>query len=477
MTPAVSAMTQRPLSPAERFPGVRPEAARGLRLVSLSEVLTALSYALDLTGGLPAGHTVRTCMIGMRIANTLGLSDDESAALYDAVLLKDAGSSSNAAYITALFDTDDRIVKRRLRWIDRESLVTTAFHTARSVAIGRSSWSRVTHFVGLLHDDQIGRSFVRVRSDRGAKVALRLGFPRATAHAIKSLDEQWDGCGLPDGKRGEEIPLLSRIANLAQTVEAFRAQRGVDYAIRMALARRGRWFEPRLVDIVAAWENDSAWWAKLDSPDVNAEALALKPSNHVRLVDERGIDDVARAFADIIDAKSPFTYCHSTRVANFACAIAERLGLQAEDVRRLRRAALLHDIGKLGVSSRMLDNPGPLTRFERKEMQRHSVYTWEILSRVAAFTDFARMAALHHEKLDGSGYPWGVRGDDLDLPTRILCVADVYDALTSARPYRPAMAPAVAFSLIQRESGTKLCSEAVDGLASYVQALPQQMAG
>ena len=419
-----------PSAPAKALAAARADASRGLRLVSLSEVLTALSYALDLTGGLAPGHTVRTCMIGMRIAHTLGLSDEECAALYDAVLLKDVGSSSNSAYVNAIFDDDDWLTKMKL---------------------------------------------VRARSDRGSKVALRLGFPRATAHAIRSLDEQWDGSGLPDGKRGAEIPLLSRIANLAQTIEACRSQQGAAYALGVARSRRGRWFEPRLVDIVSTWENDVEWWSKLESPDVTAEVLALKPFNHMRLVDERGVDEVARAFADIIDAKSPFTYQHSTRVSDYACGIAERVGLSVEEIRRLRRAGWLHDIGKLGISSQLLDKTGPLTRVERKEMKRHPLHTWDILSRVGAFADFARMAAQHHEKLDGSGYPWGMKADELDTSTRILCVADVFEALTSARPYRSALAPSVAMSIIRRDSGVRLCPQAVEGLSSLVESLPNQM--
>ena len=204
----------------EHFSPVNREASRGLRLVSLAEVLTALSYALDLTGGLPPGHTVRTCIIGMRIAHTLGLSDEECSALYDAVLLKDAGSSSNASYLTALFDTDDRLIKPRLRWMDRRNRVTAGLHTMRAVGVGRSPLSRLSHFLGIVQDDLVAQKLVRIRSDHGAKIALRLGFPRATAHAIRSLDEQWNGLGLPEGRRGDEIPLLSRILAVADDPRA-----------------------------------------------------------------------------------------------------------------------------------------------------------------------------------------------------------------------------------------------------------------
>jgi HD-GYP domain-containing protein (c-di-GMP phosphodiesterase class II) len=409
-------------------------------------------------------------MIGMRIAHTLGLSDEECSALYDAMLLKDAGSSSNAAYLSALLEGVDASQKRTREGVDGAG-------PSAPVRAGRYVWRRITGSHSTVSEDPVAQKLVKARSDRGAKVALQLGFPRTTAHVIRSLDEQWDGGGLPDGRRGKEIPLLSRIANLAQTLETVRSQRGVADAIEAAREKRGRWFEPMLVDLISEWEHDSEWWTKLQSNDLTREALALKPSNHVRLVDEEGVDEVARAFADIIDAKSPFTYHHSTKVAEYAVGIAERAGLSAEELRGLRRAAWLHDIGKLGVSSSVLDKSGPLTDAERAEMERHPVYTWEILSRVSAFADFARPAALHHEKLDGSGYPWGVKGDELDPCTRILCVADQFEALTSARPYRMGLSPGAALTLIKRDAGVRLCPVAVHCLVGFVETLPNKSIG
>jgi putative nucleotidyltransferase with HDIG domain len=192
--------------------------------------------------------------------------------------------------------------------------------------------------------------------------------------------------------------------------------------------------------------------------------VAAEPSDRAIEVDDEGLDGVARAFADIIDAKSPFTFRHSTRVAEVARLVAQRCGLDATEQRRIYRAGLLHDIGKLGVSNRILDKNGPLTDEERERVEQHPRFTLDILERVSAFRSFARIAALHHEKLDGSGYPFGYSAEDLDLPERILAVCDVYDALSSDRPYRSGMVEPVITSIMERDRGTRLDPLALDAL-------------
>jgi putative nucleotidyltransferase with HDIG domain len=195
--------------------------------------------------------------------------------------------------------------------------------------------------------------------------------------------------------------------------------------------------------------------------------LAAEPEDEVRVVDAEGLDRVARAFAEIIDAKSPYTHRHSTGVAEIARAVAARMNLDAETVRQLYRAALLHDIGKLGVSNRILDKAGPLTTSERTEMQQHPIHTMAILERVGAFRRFARVAAFHHEKLDGSGYPWGLHAAELDQSARILAVADIYEALTAERPYRVGMPEEDAIMFLRSQRGSKLDAlavEAIEGL-------------
>jgi putative nucleotidyltransferase with HDIG domain len=426
-------------------------------------VLSALSYALDLTEGAPAGHTMRTCLIGMRLAQEAGLGAMEQSALYYAILLKDAGCSSNAGRMAALFGSDDRWVKPRMKLVDWHDRMSLALKTALTVGQGRSLSIRVRQFMAIARTQDMTRDLILIRCDRGAAIARQLGFPDDTADAIRSLDEHWCGLGYARGLSGSDIPLLARIANLAQTVEAFFTQGGPRAALRVARKRSGTWFDPSLVRLVQGWRRDRDWWTLLRG-DVTDAVVAAEPSDRVMNVDEEGLDAVCRAFADIIDAKSPFTFRHSTRVADVAREVARQCGLDAAEQRRIYRAGLLHDIGKLGVSNNILDKNGPMTAEERTLMEAHPRFTLEILDRVSAFRRFAWTASLHHEKLDGSGYPFGKRAEELDLPARILVVSDIYDALTSDRPYRAGMHEAQATSILERERGTKLCPVALDAL-------------
>ncbi len=411
---------------------------------------------------------MRSCLIGMRLGREMGLGAEDLSALYYALLLKDAGCSGNASRMAALFGSDDNETKARMKLVDWHQRVRLALHTARNVARGQSLFRRVRQFLVIARTEDMTRELITLRCERGAAIAGRLGFPEATAGAIRSLDEHWSGLGYAEGLAGEDIPLLARIANLAQTVEAFHDAEGVDGAIAVARARNGRWFDPGLVSIVDGWQRDRAWWRALQSEDVTALVLAEEPADRVRFVDDEGLDEVARAFSDIIDAKSPFTFEHSRRVADYAVAMGRTMGFDEEEIRRLYRAGLLHDIGKLGVSNRILDKPGALTDEERAAMERHPANSHAILDRVTAFRDFAWTAALHHEKLDGSGYPYGLTGDALDAAARCLTVADIYDALTTDRPYRVGMERERALGIIESEAGTKLCVEAVGALRRCV---------
>jgi putative nucleotidyltransferase with HDIG domain len=191
---------------------------------------------------------------------------------------------------------------------------------------------------------------------------------------------------------------------------------------------------------------------------------AFEPRDRVQTADSERLDRVAEAFALIIDAKSPYTGSHSVGVARIAVAVADVLGYGPRALRDLRRAALLHDIGKLGVSNLILDKPGKLTDEEWVQMRRHPELTVRILQRVGAFRGLAATAGAHHERLDGRGYHLGLRGEQLNRDTRILAVADVCEALTADRPYRRAMEPDQVRAIMRRDVGLAFCPEALGAL-------------
>ena len=307
-----------------------------------------------------------------------------------------------------------------------------------------------------------GKELFQIRCDRGAAIAYELGFPERTAEAIRFMDEHWDGGGYPTGLNGARIPLESRIIGLAQVLEIFTGEFGVDRALEVARQRRRRWFDPELVDAVLPLGRDRHFWRMLFEGNPLEAVAAAEPTSARVSADQGRLDGIARAFAQVIDAKSPFTYEHSARVAAIARGMADRLGWPAAEQRELWRAALMHDIGKLAVSNAILDKPGKLTADEFARVREHPRYTFEILQRTPGFDAVALDASLHHERLDGRGYYRGWAADRLTPRARILAVADVMDALSADRPYRSALDSETVASMLLADAGTALCAEAVD---------------
>ena len=411
-----------------------------------------MSYALDLAEGEQGGHVLRACLIGMGIGERAGLSDKELGDLYYALLLKDTGCSSNSSRIAAVLIADDHRAKRSSKRRDL-TLATGRFrHAIATAAHDRPVRERIQTLRALATSDGFHRELVRIRCERGASIAEGLGFPPATVEAIYSLDEHWDGGGHPVGLRGEEIPLLARIAGLAQTAEIC--------GVRTARRRAGRWFDP---DLVALLREERL---PRDDASLAAEVEGLAPAGAAIEADEARISRVAHAFAEVVDAKAPSTGGHSHRVAALVSGAADTLGL--ESGRDVVRAALLHDIGKLGLSNRILDKPGPLTSKEWTAVRAHPLQTEAVLHRAAPLRPIAGIAGAHHERLDGSGYPRGLTAEELPLEARLVTVADVYDSMVSSRPYRVAMTPDGALDRMRHEARSgRLDADCVDALAAF----------
>ena len=433
--------------------------------IRLSEVVGALSYALDLTEGEPPGHALRSCLIGMRLAQELGLDAGTRSDLFYALLLKDAGCSANSARMAALFGADDHVAKRTSKRVDWSGKLPAFMWSLRTVAPGGSLRERGRRLRAIKDEGEVTRRLMQARCDRGADIALLIGLSSGTAEGIRALDEHWDGHGQPRGLHGEEIPLLARILCLAQTVEIFHAYAGVRGAWDMARRRRGGWFDPALVDTLGACRRDVAFWGSLAEPDVSP----WEPEDRVLHADDAQLDRIAIAFAGVVDAKSPWTYRHSDRASLIAAAVATKLGVDAAVVSEVRRAALLHDIGKLAVSNRILDKRGNLTAAEAAIVREHPIITAQILERVPGFRQLADLAGAHHERLDGRGYPRGLTADALDVPMRVLAVADVYEAVTSERPYRAAMSSDQALEILRAEAPARLDGAAVAALEQLLE--------
>ena len=441
----------------------------------LSELISALSHALDITEGQPEGHCLRSCWIGMQVGRHIGLSAEDLWNLYYTILLKDLGCSSNAARICELYLTDDLSFKRDFKTVGDSAQAVLNFvlsHTGLRSPLAE----RFGAVLNILRNGkELADELIQTRCQRGAEIARLLRFPESVATGIYHLDEHHNGKGRPHGLAGREIPLYSRIALLSQVADVFHTSGG-PAAVREELQlRRGQWFDPELVDALLELADADFWW-QLRSDDISAAVLALEPAWKVVQLDEDYLDDIASAFGQIVDSKSPYTSGHSARVALYVDLMAETMGLGSDRRRWLRRGALLHDIGKLGVSNSILDKPGKLDDDEWAAVRAHAMHTEAILSRIDAFAELARVSGAHHERLDGAGYPRGLSGDEISAETRIITCADIFDAITAARPYRGAVPVDETLAIMATSVGTAIDPDCFNVLKATVRRLPQMAA-
>lgn len=441
----------------------------------LSEVIAALSFALDLTEGQPAGHSIRCCWIGMHIGEKLGLTQHEQWNLYYTLLLKDAGCSSNAARLYELYGGDERKIKHDFKTVDNNDVQQITKFVISHTGIGEGLITKIKRLYKLSkHGEEYATELIETRCERGADIAIRLGFNDSIADGIRYLDEHWNGQGKPYKKAGNDIPVISQIALLSQVADVFFMSGDKESSLNQVQHRAGSWFNPELVKIFHDLSNNDAFWEKLGQDDLQNEITKLEPSSLAMKVTEARLDDITAAFGMIVDAKSPFTYNHSSRVALYTDAIADYFDYAEDHRAYLRRGALLHDIGKLGISNDILDKPGKLTDDEWALMHQHSLYTEEILLHLSPFTTLAKMAGAHHERLDGKGYPYGLNASDIHMDTRIITVADIFDAITAARPYRGPIPVDKSLEIMTQECGTAIDTTVLDALKSVTHKLGLQ---
>jgi HD-GYP domain-containing protein (c-di-GMP phosphodiesterase class II) len=444
--------------------------------ISLSEIISALSYALDLTEGAVHGHALRSCLLGMRIAEEAKLPSDQTSSLYFALLLKDIGCSRSASRMSQLLGGEDRAASAALNLEDwsrphKPSLSTLKLlwsqvlpDAGRVVRAARSLKNGITR-----HHNSFDK--IAPRYDRGASILNELGMGPIAAEAVRSVDERWDGSGYPDSLKGEQIPLLARICAIAQHLDFASAAAGMQSAIDTLEERSGTWFDPQMVRIARSLDRRGELWnncSPADAEQDTRQAVLNLDSGKRHQLESGQIDRICEAFADVVDAKSHFTFRHSQGVADAAFGIAQAMGLAADRAQLVRRAALLHDIGKLGVANAILDKKSQLSPEEWKAVYEHPRITRRILERVGPFHEMAVIAGEHHEKLDGSGYPDHLKGSDLSVESRIVAVADVYAALSEDRPYRAGIELDETLSIMSKLIPVQLDADCFEALVSVV---------
>jgi HD-GYP domain-containing protein (c-di-GMP phosphodiesterase class II) len=413
-------------------------ALEGIPAVSVEELLCAFSLALDLAEGRPKGHALRVCFIASSLAAELDLPRSQRTAAYFVGLLHDIGVPHASESVSAM-----------PRSYEQELFASSPLHT-REALVTRFGRERLEEITDALHEHAF----------EGATAAAGLGMPPQVAEAVLCHHERHDGSGFPLGLSGNDVPVVARVVAMADYAEALLtaevnpllARRRLDAALR---EQSGRAFHPKVVEAMVTLARRDTFWLSFHNESLFA-LLGEMSGQEVRPMAEETVLRTAGAFAEIADTKNSFKRGHSRRVGCFVRALTGALGLPEGHARAIELAGLIHDIGMLRVPSRIIGKPEILSVEEMGMLHEHPLESAEIVRAIPAWATIAGWVAAHHERLDGRGYPDGLIGDEIPFESRILAIADIYEALTAERPHRRAMAPGDAVNVLRGMIGANV---------------------
>ena len=407
--------------------------------VRLAELLAALSLATDLGTGFPQEKALRNLLIALSVADELDLDERTRADLYYASLIRFIGCTA-FTYESSRLVGDEFAMIRTFAHVDQskpKEMLGAIAATGRGHGLRAGARAIVKNAVRGKSLDEL---VVRADCEASARFADRFRLGGDVVAILTEAYERWDGKGARK-LQGDEISIGARAGVLAHQVEIFHRTHGRAAALEMARSRAGGWFDPTCV---TAFERCAGRVLQdIDAGSVWDAVLAIEPEPQVRITAER-LDDLAESLADFVDLKSPYLLGHSREVARLAASGATSIGLPQTEIAELRRAALLHDLGRVSVPNAVWDKEGRLNASEWEQVRLHPYHAERILGRSSAFSPVASLVGAHHERLDGSGYHRGSGAALLTKAARLLAAADVFQALTSERPYRPAMPPDLA---------------------------------
>jgi len=431
--------------------------------VRLAELVALLSLGTDLGLGQPMEHMIRACLIALRMGERLGLTEPERGVVYYSGLLAWVGCHTDA-YEQAKWFGDDTTLKRDVHYYYDMGRVGPAisFVLRHVGGPGRPLATRTRVGIAFMGDGLRTMKALAENHYRATdELAERLGLGADVRESLRQTYERWDGKGAY-GMKGEEIALSSRLINLADVVEVFGRTGGVDAAIMVARERSGTQFDPELVD--AFCEQAPMVLTELDQTPSWEAVIAAEPALGRGIAGEE-LELALEAIGEFAELKSPWIMGHVHAVRSLVTEAATSFGLPNDDLTELRKAACVYDLGRLGVPNTVWDKPGPLTRSELERVRTHPYLSERMLAFVPSLEALGRIAVQHHERLDGSGYPRGLSGDQIATTARLLAAADAYQALCEPRPHRPAQTAQDAAGELRREvTAGRLDGEAVDGV-------------
>lgn len=429
----------------------------------VSGVVAALSVASDLTRGHPPGEAMRACLLATALAREAGRDEAECRDVYWTALMRFAGCAATSHEIAARYGGDDVKVRARGDLID-SSRPGEALRFLVGLG-GVRMLSRVPGAPGFFTEG------ARADCEVGAQITRRLRLPEEVSRGVLDGFERWDGKGAPSKRKGDEIAEPARFAAVAYAGVMFDAVGGLDAAIDVVRRWSGRALDPAIAAVFLAAPEELL---RLSDPDdVWTAVVEAEPGTPRTFASEEAFEDALAAFGDAGDLKSPWFQGHSAGVAELA-AHAARLASRDETV--VRRAGLVHDLGRVAVPTGIWERPGPLRHEEWELVRLHPYHSGRILARSPVLEPIARVAGRHHERADGTGYPAGLRAAELDAEASVLAAADVLHALGEPRPHRPAFDLAEAARVIGElpldRDAVRAVLEAAGGPAPELPPLP-----
>src|SRR5579872_399974 len=419
--------------------------------IRLAELMAALSIATDLGMGQPLETALCACVVAMRLGEALRLDDDTLRDVYYQALLRYIGCNADTYAMAALFG-DELALRHDFAAVDPghpPDVLGITMRYMRQANAGEPPYRMVAMVArGLLTLPRLMNESFAGHCEVAQRLAVRLGLPDSLIVCLGQIYERWDGKGQPRKLKGEEVAPAVLLVSLAQDAVVWARIGGPEAAVATVRKRGGGAYHPQMAERFC--EAATIILTGLDEEPTWESVLALEPGGHDCLTDEE-LDRSCEALADFADIKSPYTLGHSPGVAALAASAGRRVGLVEADVTALRRAGLLHDIGRVGVSAGIWGKEGALSEREWEQIRLHAYYTDRVLNRPEQLRRLGGLASHHHERLDGSGYHRGISGQALSPAARILAAADAYHAMTEPRPHRPARAPEVAAEELRRE--------------------------